>query len=196
MSNKIVENILGIFAMLLIILMSMGVLGFVFWLPYIMGWDILLNNNYFESPDSFILEIQNFKGWNGVGFWIGICGYFNLILFISFVRRSKFSQYGADFDKPLNYLFINHNKIRPLYLLYLIYITPTIFINLYPVILNFFEEKTGKTLYIPFIFNILSCIFFISFIFTVYKIIKNNRSVKLLDLKEEIKMEILSEEKK
>jgi hypothetical protein len=166
--------------------------------PYKLGWDILLEDYYLTSPYSYF-KYYKIKGGGDFLKWIVVAVIFNLLLFISFIRRSNSSQLGADFDKPQKYLFINHNKIRPLYFLYLIYLSPTIFVWFYPFLLKWFEKQSEQSIYqtdIPFLFKVLGYLFLFGLLFTLYRIIKVNRSSKLFELKEEIKKELLSDEKK
>jgi hypothetical protein len=176
-----------------------SMLLFLFFLkiPYSRGWNVLFLEDYFNYPTVYFYIFGGLDGMTEFIFGLISSAIFLLFLFASFAKRSRFTKNELETDSwAFNSLHKYHNKIRIIYFLYLIYLTPTIFVWLYPVILNWLDKLPSDSLAfyrIRFSYKVLSYLFIPGFILTIYKIIKKNRRVMMADMKEEIKNEILNE---
>ena len=176
-----------------------SMLLFLFFLkiPYSRGWNVLFLEDYFNYPTVYFYIFGGLDGMTEFIFGLISSAIFLLFLFASFAKRSRFTKNELETDSwAFNSLYKYHNKIRIIYFLYLIYLTPTIFVWLYPVILNWLDKLPSDSLAfyrIRFSYKVLSYLFIPGFILTIYKIIKKNRRVMMADMKEEIKNEILNE---
>lgn len=166
-------------------------------IPYFRGWQVLFLEGYFSLPTVYFYIFSEQDGIAEFIFGLISSSIFLLFLFASFAKRSRFTknEYKTD-DWVVNLAYNYHNKLRLIYFLYLIYLTPTIFVWLYPIILNWLDKLPNDSLTfyrIRFSYKVLSYLVVSGFILTIYKIIKNNRRVMIADMKEEIKNEILNE---
>jgi hypothetical protein len=171
-----------------------------FQIPFSRGWKVLMLNDYFEYPTSYF---WTFREYDRIAESIIFCTIssviFFLFLFASFAKRSRFEKSEIKSDSWIDDSLIKyHNKIRLIYFLYLIYLIPTIFAWLYPIILFWLDKLPSNSLAvapIPLSFKVLSYLFASGFLFTIYSIFKNNRRVNMTDMKEEIKIELMNENK-
>jgi hypothetical protein len=158
--------------------------------PFYRGWWVLFNEDYFNYPTMYFFFFREHDGISEFIFGLISSTIFLLFLFASFAKSSRFTKN----DKITEYK--NWNKVRIMCFLYLIYLTPTIFVWLYPIILNWLDKLPSDSLAIyriRFSYKVLSYLFVSGFILTLYNIIKNNRRVMMADMKAEIKNEILNE---
>lgn len=166
-------------------------------IPYGRGWKVLFVDGYFNSPTVYFYIFGEHDGMSEFIFGLISSAIFLLFLFASFAKRSRFTKNELETDSWVaNTAYKYHNKIRLIYFLYLIYLTPTIFVWLYPIILNWLDKLPSDSLTVSrirFSYKVLSYLFVSGFILTIYKIIKNNRRVMMADIKAEIKNEILNE---
>jgi len=167
--------------------------------PFSRGWKVLIQSYYFEYPTSYFLIFREHDGMSEFILGIIFSFIFFLFLFASFAKRSRFEKTELKSDSwVIDTLYEHHNKIRLIYFLYLIYLTPTIFAWLYPIILNWLDKLPSNSLAlapIRFSYKVLSYLFISGFLFTIYAIFKNNRRVTMTDMKEEIKIELMKENK-
>jgi len=159
--------------------------------PFYRGWKILF---YTISIDIPISHLFIFDGiYDEMIFFILSLIYFVAffsLFFVSFAKKSRFAK------NDLKYKY--QNKIRLICILYLIYLTPTIFVSIYPVMLYWLNKLfnvPSDIIRIHFSYKVLSYLFVSGFLFTVYKTIKNNIKVIKIGMKEEIKIEIMNEKK-
>ena len=166
-------------------------------IPYVRGWHVLLLEDYFNYPTMYFYIFGGLNGMSEFIFGLISSVIFLSCFFASFTKRSRFTQNELKTDSwAADTAFKYHNKIRLIYFLYLIYLTPTIFVWLYPIILNWLDKLPYDSLAfyrIRFSYKVLSYLFVSGFILTIYAIIKNNRRVMISDMKAEIKNEILNE---
>lgn len=166
-------------------------------IPYVRGWKVLFVDGYFNFPTVYFYIFGEHDGMSEFIFGLISSAIFLLFLFASFAKRSRFTKNELETDSWVaNTAYKYHNKIRFIYFLYLIYLTPTIFVWLYPIILNWLDKLPSDSLTVSrirFSYKVLSYLFVSGFILTIYKIIKNNRRVMMADMKAEIKNEILNE---
>jgi hypothetical protein len=164
-------------------------------IPYVRGWHVLFLEDYFNYPTMYFYIFGGHDGMSEFIFGLIDSVIFLLFLFASFAKRSRFTKNELETDSwAVNTAYKYHNKIRLIYLLYLIYLTPTIFVWLYPIILNWLDKLPSDPFSrIRFSYKVLSYLFVSGFILTIYKIIKNNRRVMMANMKAEIKNEILNE---
>jgi len=166
-------------------------------IPYFRGWDVLFLEDYFNYPTVYFYIFSGHDGMSEFIFGLITSTIFLLFFLASFSKKSRFTKndlktHSWAADTAYKY----HNKLRIIYFLYLIYLTPTIFVWLYPIILNWLDKLPSDSLAIyriRFSYKVLSYLFVSGFILTIYKIIKNNRRVMMADMKAEIKNEIVNE---
>ena len=183
----------------LIVLLIGQIIIFFLKVPYTIGWEVLFKEEFFEYPSTYIFVHENY---DSIGRFIIILIFsiiYLLFLFASFSKRSRFVKTNLNsnnWEEDATYKF--HNSMRLIYFLYLIYLTPTIFVWLYPIILNWLDKQPSDSLafaQIRFPYKVLSYLFVSGLLFTIYKIIKNNRRVMMIDMREEIKIEIMKDKK-
>ena len=167
------------------------------YLPYVRGWSILFLEDYFNYPTVYFYIFGAHDGMNEFIFGLIYSTIFLLFLFVSFAKNSRFNNNELKTESwALDKIYKYNNRIRFIYFLYLTYLTPTIFVWLYPIILNWLDRIPRESLVLSRIrlsYKVLSYLFVSGFILTIYKIIKNNRVVMIGDMKTEIKNEILNE---
>ena len=211
-------------------------------LPYSFGWKIVLDPDYFKFPS---IIISNSTSIEFFICFISVLFYWILVLF-SFIKL-KDENYKSEeptlkkinnFPKNTPFIsklfmllvsfpsiifeFFLYSKIPIKYYfrVYLIFITPTVFFWLYPVILNwcgalpvspklsdflknekldfiegfnFIDQKFEGFNFIDQKFVILSYVFLAGLFLLIIKIIKHNNKVNRELLKEEIKKEVMDE---
>jgi hypothetical protein len=166
-------------------------------IPCSRGWNVLFLEDYFNYPTVYFYIFGGHDGMTEFILGLIYSAIFLLFLIASFAKRSRFTKNELETDSwAANTAYKYHNKIRIIYFLYLIYLTPTIFVWLYPIILNWLDKLPSDSLTvsrIQFSYKVLSYLFVPGFILTIYNIIKKNRRVMMADMKAEIKNEILKE---
>jgi len=166
-------------------------------IPYFRGWKVLFNEVYFKYPTVYFYIFSEHDGISEFISGLITCAIFLLLLFISFARESRVTKIKLKADSPAaNTAYKYPFRIRIIYFLYLIYMAPTIFVWLYPIVLSWLNKLSFDSLAIArirFSYKVLSYLFASGFILTIYKIIKHNRKVMIADMKEEIKNEIMNE---
>ncbi len=153
-------------------------------MPYYFGVDdvIIKHSLYFEDP-THVLGIHQLV----IGF---ICSVLFLVtLYFSFHRNpnnfSSMHELGI-----LRFLKEKHNFLSKLYLIYLIYLIPSIFVWLYPV---FRMNRLGRD---DNSFNYLALFFILGLVITIILIFRNNIKTMRINLKEELKEELMNEQEK
>jgi hypothetical protein len=199
--------IFGLAYLSMILLFILIGLLFLTKVPYDRGWDVLLyseqgNYIFFNNP---ILYFLMFKDGGFIGeLIIGVIQslIFCFVLCATFCKRPRFEEDTSQ-SKFLNWFiksdFNLHKKFRFIYFLYLLYITPSIFIWLYPNVLmwlTFFDNFSIDAYDFGSIWPshyLLSVLFVLGFLSVVKFIIQYNKFARREELKEEIKNEIIKE---
>jgi len=185
------------FAMLLVLFITASIsyiiFFFFFYLPHY--GIISLDSFYFDHP-SLSLSMMYNETEAGPLFLsnLSYVAFYFFVMFLSFARVPKNIKTPEDntgFTTWFsNFLTRKHNTLSFFYFLFLVYLTPMIFQWLYAVLLCWFgSHECGIRL----AFIILSYIFIAGLMFTLYKIIKNNRNTRKENVKQEIREELLDE---
>jgi hypothetical protein len=196
----------GVQILFILVFILIGV-GLLIKSPYDRGWNVLLYSEqgdyiFFNNPILYFLVFKDggFIGELIIGAITSLIFYF--VLFASFCKRPRFEEDKFQ-SKFLNWFIksdINlHKKFRFIYYLYLLYITPSIFVWLYPNVLmwlswfdNFSVDSYDFESIWPSHF-LLSVLFVLGFLSAVKYIIQHNKFARREELKEEIKNEIIKE---
>ena len=171
-------------------------------IPYYIGWKVLFLGSFFEHPTLYSKIDAKHAMWGIFIVSLTYPVFFLLTLFASFAKISRISEtvlssFWSGF-LPSETIYKYHNKIRLVYFLYLIYLAPTIYVWLYPILHNWLDILPSDSLglaRVRFFYKVFSYLFVSGFLFTIYIIFRNNRRVMLTDMKEEIKIEIMKEKK-
>jgi hypothetical protein len=199
--------IFGLAYLSMILLFILIGLLFLTKVPYDRGWYVLLyseqgNYIFFNNPILYFLMFKD-GGFSGE-LIIGVIQslFFCFVLCATFCKRPRFEEDTSQ-SKFLNWFiksdFNLHKKFRFIYYLYLLYLTPSIFIWLYPNVLmwlTFFDNFSIDSYDFGSIWPshyLLSVLFVLGFLSVVKYIIHHNKFARREELKEEIKNEIIKE---
>ena len=165
-------------------------------MPYTQGIDWVINHSsfYFEHPTSYLVR----------GDRVSILSYllsaiYLSIFYLSFIRfpRKFYQEKKYDGESIVLFCKNRHVFLSKFYLIFLIYLTPSIFAWLYPVVRNIFMDTSNVNLHseiIPVSFLILGYLFLSGLIITVFLILRNNIKTMKINLREELLEELMSQQ--
>jgi uncharacterized membrane protein len=163
---------------------------FIIKIPFERGWYILFNDkfSYFQNP-TIIFELYN-ENLSKYEFWIiTILSIVYLMSFWAFVsklsNKVRFSEKVWEEKKETIIIFL----LR----IYFIYLTPFIFVLIYPILLNGFNLLPTNSFPIKTSYIFWGCIFLVVLVMVIFHVIKHNIKVNRELLKEEIKKEVMEE---
>jgi hypothetical protein len=159
-------------------------------IPFERGWDILFNYkiSFFQNPTIMFELYNNYSG--EYEFWI--------LLILSFFYLTSLVLVFSKSSNNLSWAYKGWEEkkltiITYVFKLYFIYVTPAIFVWIYPIILNWFNLLPDDSYPISTTYIIGACVFLLVLLLLVFNIFRDNKKVKRELLKEEIKKEVMDE---